>query len=169
MAAAAASTAFSAVFLLLIISTTAQPSPDQDGNLHDFFNASIRRNLIIGSIRGLGRSHRAAVPQRHQIGNLHDFFNAVDRSLPEPIPQKGISFPVFPHLGSPVFQGSSTPLGFPPQGNGSRAVDGGGGGGTGEKKSLSGEQWSTPTMVYSGRQGAEDRERSSGKDPEHGF
>ncbi|CAN1127372.1 Protein FD [Linum perenne] len=69
----------------------------------------------------------AAVPQRHEIGNFHDFFNAADRSLPEPIPQKGISFPVFPHLGSPVFQGSSTPLG--------------GGGGTGDKKSLSGEQW----------------------------
>ncbi|CAN1127373.1 Protein FD [Linum perenne] len=66
----------------------------------------------------------AAVPQRHEIGNFHDFFNAADRSLPEPIPQKGISFPVFPH-------------------NGSRTVDGGGGGGggTGDKKSLSGEQW----------------------------
>ncbi|CAN1217111.1 E3 ubiquitin-protein ligase ATL6 [Linum perenne] len=160
MAAAAASTAFSAVFLLLIISTTAQPPPDQDGPrdpyayqritpsmaiiivvlipalfLMGFFSIYIRQcsesNSAIGSIRGLGRSHRAAVPQRHQIENLHDFFNSADRSLPEPIPQKGISFPVFPHLGSPVFQGSSTPLGFPPQGNGSRAVDSGGGGGTG--------------------------------------
>ncbi|CAN1232818.1 E3 ubiquitin-protein ligase ATL6 [Linum perenne] len=88
MAAAAASTTV-AVFLLLIISTTAQPPPDQDGPrdpyayqritpsmaiiivvliaalfLMGFFSIYIRQcsesNSAVGSIRGLGRSRRAA-------------------------------------------------------------------------------------------------------------